>query len=395
MEKTIFTYLLLVSFCLVGEPLVVPVKSEGAILYNPENGAILFEKNSDRPYYPASITKIATALFALSEKGHELDVYCGAEQECLASITLSAKKKAQYSLPSHWLETDGSHIGLKPGEQMRLRDLVAGMLICSGNDAANVIAQACVKDIRDFSPKINAYLKSLGCKNTHFVNPHGLHHPDHVTTAYDMALITKEAIRHPFIRETVSKTTYSRPLTNKQPEAKLAQTNRLLKPGKAYYSYAFGVKTGYTSAAQSTFVAAAEKNGRILIAVLLKCKEREEIFQDAIKLFKAAFEEKPVTKVYLDAGNLSLTLPIDGLKEPIRFYTNTPLALTFFPAEEPRLKAVIHWEPIVFPIKASQKLGTLSLQDPSGRVHGSVDLLSQGDVSLSWFSIFLQTFNFI
>lgn len=393
MKEIIFTYFFIAPLLLAGEPLAVQIKSEGAILYNPANDAILFEKNSDLPYYPASITKIATAVFALSEKGAELDSYFGAEQECLASITLSAKKKAQYSLPSHWLETDGSHIGLKPGEQMRLRDLLGGMLICSGNDAANVIAQACVKDIRDFSTKMNAYLKSLGCNNTHFVNPHGLHHPEHVTTAYDMALITKEALRYPFIRETVSKTTFSRPATNKQPEAKLAQTNRLLKPGKAHYPLAFGVKTGYTSAAQSTFVAAAKHKDRILIAVLLKCKEREEIFQDAIKLFKAAFDEKPVSKVYLDAGSLALHLPIDGVKQPIHFYTTAPLVLTFFPAEEPQLKAVIDWEPIVFPVKASQKLGTLSLQDSHGKVHGSVDLLSQSDLSLSWWERLFQMFN--
>jgi D-alanyl-D-alanine carboxypeptidase (penicillin-binding protein 5/6) len=377
------TSLLFVFTVLNGDPLSVELKSQGAILLNSNNGAILYEKNSKEPFYPASITKIATAAFALAQKENSLNQLVTAEQESLASITVAAKKKAQYTLPSYWLETDGSHIGIKVGEQLSLKDLLTGMLVCSGNDAANVVAQACDSNIANFSKNMNLYLKKIGCENTHFVNPHGLHHPDHVTTAYDMAILCKEALQYPFFRETVAKTFFVRPQTNKHPEAKLAQTNRLLKQGSLYYPKAIGVKTGYTSTAQSTLVAAAENNGRVLIAVLLKCKEREDVFKDAIKLFSAAFQESQMTKIFLDAGPLSLSIPLEGTKNPLQIYTESPLALTTFPAEEPQLHALLSWEPVILPIQPSQKVGTLFLVDSGGKVHAQVDLLSQNQVSYS------------
>jgi D-alanyl-D-alanine carboxypeptidase (penicillin-binding protein 5/6) len=379
------SYLLL--FCaaiLTAEPLALEIKSQAAILYNPANGAILYEKNSSDTFYPASITKVATALYALSEKGTSLNKIVTADQEALASITLTAKKKAQYSLPAYWLETDGSHIGIKIGEQLPLKDLIAGMMISSGNDAANVIAQYCERDISRFSEKLTAHVSAIGCRNTTFVNPHGLHHPKHVTTAYDMALIAAEAMKYPQFREIVARTVFARPKTNKQPETKMVQTNRLLRPGKLHYPSAIGVKTGYTSTAQSTLVAAAEENGRLLIAVLLKCKEREDIFKDAANLFKAAFAESLITKVYLEAGQLAFEVPVDGLNKPITVYIEEPLTLTGYPAEEPELKAVLAWETLTPPIVATQKLGTISLVDKGGNTRAQADLLSQTDVGYTW-----------
>lgn len=385
MKHLFFSCIFLHTAFLSAEPLAVELKSQAAILYNPDNGAILYEKNSTEPYYPASITKIATAAYALSQKNDSLHEIITAEQESLASITLTAKKKAQYTLPTYWLETDGSHIGIKVGEQLPLKDLIAGMMISSGNDAANVVAQACQSDISLFSQNMNSYLKSIGCTHTHFVNPHGLHHPKHVTTAFDMAILSKEALKYPFFRETVAKTVFNRPKTNKQPEAKFSQTNRLLRQGKVYYPSAIGVKTGYTATAQSTLVAAAHENGRTLIAVLLKCKEREDIFKDAIKLFKTAFEETVVTKVFLEAGPLSYAIPLDDFNKPLELYTISPLELIAYPAEEPQLNAVLTLEPLASPIKSTQKVGTLSLVDSAGNTHAQVDLLSQTDLSYTWF----------
>lgn len=384
MKHIFLTYLFLAPILLNAGSLSVRVKSHAAILYNPDNGAILFEKNGRKSFYPASITKIATAALLLSEKESHLDDEITAEQESLASITLAAKKKAQYTLPGFWLETDGSHIGIKVGEKLKLRDILAGMMICSGNDAANVAAQALENDLPKFSEKVNAYLKKIGCLQTHFVNPHGLHHPDHMTTAYDMAILSGEAMKYPFFRETVAKLRFVRPKTNKQQEAVYLQTNRLLRKGKTYYANAIGVKTGYTSIAQSTLVAAARDGDRTLIAVLLKCKEREDIFNDAIDLFKAAFSEKPVNKVYLDAGRLSYVQAVDGGASPLEVYTVSPLQLMAYPSEEPELKAVITWESLALPIKSAQKVGSLSLVDGLGKTHAQVDLLAQSDIAYTW-----------
>ncbi len=394
MKQFFLAYLFLTPIFLGGEPLTVEVKSQGAILYNPDNGAILFQKNAQKLFFPASITKIATAALVLSKKEGELNEEIIAEQESLASITLLAKKKAQYTLPGYWLETDGSHIGIKVGEKLQLKDILAGMLICSGNDAANVAAQAYENNLPRFAEKINSYLKQIGCQKTNFVNPHGFHHPDHVTTAYDMAILCKEALKSPYFRETVAKKRFVRPKTNKQPEAVFSQTNRLLKPGHLYYPNAIGVKTGYTSAAQSTLVAAAREGDRTLIAVLLKCKVREDIFKDATELFKAAFSEKLVNKIYLDAGKLSYTLEVSGGSKPLEIYTAAPLQLQLYPSEEPPLKAMIAWEALTLPIKESQKVGSLSLVDFDGKTYAKVDLLSQTEIAYTWSGWFKNFFGY-
>src|SRR6185437_6437502 len=143
------------------------------------------------------------------------------------------------------------------GEEMPLKEYLYGMMVRSGNDAANVIAEYVSGSIPTFMQELNDYLKQIGCLNTTFCNPHGLHHPDHKTTAFDMALLTREAMKNPVFREIVSTVRHKRPKTNKRPAAVLVQTNRIIKSGtQYYYPKAIGVKTGYHSRAQNTLVAA-------------------------------------------------------------------------------------------------------------------------------------------
>src|ERR1700722_10906270 len=167
-------------------PLNITIQAEAAILMNAKTGAILYEKNSKELCYPASITKIATALYALKLKEDKLEEILTAQQDDLATATQEAWQKANYTLPSHWLTPGGTHIGLKVGEKMSLEDLLYGMLLASGNDASNVIARyAGEGSIPQFIKGLNSYLKQLGCLATTFYNPHGLFHPKHQVTAYD------------------------------------------------------------------------------------------------------------------------------------------------------------------------------------------------------------------
>jgi len=142
--KSSFFLLAIVIFfpgLLKAEPIDVTVKAESAILINMDTGAILYEKNAHKVQFPASITKMATALYTLHVYGDKLDTPIKAENDSVASISKEAKKKSNYSLPAFWLEPDATHIGIKKGESLTLRDLISGMLISSGNDASNVIAQ--------------------------------------------------------------------------------------------------------------------------------------------------------------------------------------------------------------------------------------------------------------
>ncbi len=315
------------------------------------------------------------------KKGDSLNEVVRATQESIASISSVAKQRSHYTHPSYWIEIGSSHMGIKLGEEMSYRDLLYGMLVASANDAANVIAFNIGEgSIPTFMDQLNTYLKQLGCQNTHFNNPHGLFHPKHKTTVYDMALITREALKEPLFRQIVSTVKCMRPPTNKQPSIPLVQTNRLLKKGPYYYPYAIGVKTGYTSDAQHTFVGAAKKDQRSLIAVLFKCKERGEIFQDCIQLFEWAFSEEKIRKVLIKEGPQKFVLNIQGAIKEIHTVTNQEIVTEFFPSEEPKIKCLLHWENIQPPVKKGQKVGFLMLSASDGLFNQSVDLFAEEDV---------------
>jgi serine-type D-Ala-D-Ala carboxypeptidase (penicillin-binding protein 5/6) len=350
----------------LAEQLKVHVAAEAAILMNAETGAILYEKDAHSLYYPASITKIATALYGLKHKGDQLDDIITIEQDDVATISPEALKKANYQLPPHWLIPGATHMGLKRGEQLTLRDLFYGLMLVSAGDAANVIAHYCSGSIPDFMEGLNQYFKEIHCTKTVFMNTHGLFHPKHQTTAYEMALITREAMKNPIFREIVSTVRYTRPKTNKQESSTLLQGNKLLRKGEFYYPHAIGVKTGYLSQSEHTFVGAARQGDRTLIAVLLKAKERNENFQDAKTLFEEAFKQKKVERVLLKAGLQSYTKEIDGSKTPLQTYIKDDVAITYYPAEDPRCKCYLFWDELTLPIAADHRVGEMRIQNPKG-----------------------------
>ncbi|MCB1111401.1 MAG: D-alanyl-D-alanine carboxypeptidase [Chlamydiia bacterium] len=377
----------------MASPLQVAVHAESAIVMNADTGAILYEKNAHTLQYPASITKIATALYALRVQRHDLDVPVTAERESVASVSEEAKKRSSYTLPAYWLVHDGMHIGIKAGEVLTLRDLLFGMMIASGNDAANVIAQYVGGTIPGFMEEVNSYLKSIGCHNTHFCNPHGLHHPKHLTTAYDMALMTREALKDKEFRMMVKTVKYTRPKTNKQNPTTLVQTNKMIRSGrKVYYPKAIGVKTGYHAAAQNTYVAAAESDGRTLIAVLIKVKDRDDCYHDAKKLFEAAFAQSPMRRVLLKAGPQKYQLKIDGAARVVQTYIDTDVCADFFPAEEPNFKCKLFWKEVQLPIVKGQHVGNLQLSTEEGRIVQTVPIYAKDDVGRSWGYAFKQLF---
>jgi D-alanyl-D-alanine carboxypeptidase (penicillin-binding protein 5/6) len=376
-SKLFFSAFFLVAFAHpLSAKINVEVSAEAAIMIDADSGAILYEKNSRKLHFPASTTKVATALYAL-HKGVDLNNQVTAEQESIASISPERKVSGNYKFPSYWVEMRSSHIGIKTGEILSYRDLFYGLMLPSGNDAANVIAQSVSGTIPAFMDELNLYVQSLGCTQTHFTNPHGLHHPEHRTTAYDMALIAKEALKNATFCQVVSTVQYEKPKTNKQEATTFLQKNKLLRKGEYYYPEAIGVKIGYTTIALNNIVSAASHEGRRVIVILLHDGEKGGIFRDSIKLFDAAFKEKKVQRILLETGPQKYTLKIEGAQAPVKTYLTDQIAVEYYPSEEPVMKARILWDKLQLPVEKDQHVGELQLVDGEGKLLQQVPVYAQ------------------
>lgn len=346
---------------LSAQSLNVKVRAKSAILYNPDNGAILFQKRAKEPHYPASILKIATALFILDQKSMDLQKMCVASKDALEVIHADKKQADPLSYPSYIIEHDGVIVGIEEGKEYSLEFLVHGLLLESGNDAANVIAEGVGGSIPKFMDDLNLYLQKKGIHQTRFQNPHGLHHPAQITTAYDMALIASLAFQNPTFCKIVLTPTY--PFK----EGKLlVNTNRLLKEGKYQYPKYIGGKTGYIARAGYNFVAAAEQNGRKLIAVLLGYENIREHFEDAINLFETAFREKEEKRLLFSKDHECFSRKNSKNEEILKAKLEQDVAVNYFPSEEPDLHAKLVWHKLKRPVLKGEVVGELVVENASG-----------------------------
>lgn len=249
------------------------IEGETAIVMEASTGTILYEKNSHEHCYPASITKIMTSLLAVENSG--LD----------EKVTFS--QDAVY-------KTEGSGIWRDIGEVMTMRDCLYGMMLESANECGYAIAEHTGKSYDNFINMMNDKARELGCKDTHFNNPHGLPDEDHWTCAYDMALISREALKNDIFRMIVNTRRYTIPPTNKHSEETYLSNHHMMKNNwkgeeRYLYDYCIGGKTGYTSVAGSTLVTFAEKDGMTLICVVMKEKSPNH-YVDTRTLFDYCFE---------------------------------------------------------------------------------------------------------
>ncbi len=377
---------ILIGLCILfscfvhSERLKLDVSASSAILINGNTGSVLFEKNAHQPNFPASITKVTTALYALEKKGGYLNVNITASEDAVGAVSSKTRMDKAFNHPSYRLEFGGSHIGIKAGEILDLRTLLYGLMLCSGNDAANVIAEYCSGSVDKFIEETNAYLRKQGIKTTTLKNPHGLHDPEHVTTAYEMGVIASLAMRNPAFREIVKTVRYTRPETNKQASTTFIQSNKLLKAGNCFYPKAIGVKTGYTSLAGHTLVAAAEHEGRTLIAVLLNCSDLYQRYRDAIALFEAAFAEAKITRTLFNKEYDHFSVSLKGGATPLEASLAQDLTISYYPAEEPSFKSVLHWNNPKMPVQKNEQVGEIRLVNEQGKILKSVPLFAVREV---------------
>ena len=256
------------------------IYARSAILIQADTGEVLFEKNADELMYPASTTKIMTAYIALQMADLDNDI-----------VTVS--QNAIDLVPATYTK-----VPLSAGEQVNMLDLINAMMVVSGNDAANAIAEYISGSIDSFASLMNQTAQMLGCsEGTHFTNPSGVQDTSHYTTARDMAIIARAAMQDSRFREIVSNTTYDMPATEKEdgsaahPRRTLVGKTSILNPeSDYYYRYAIGIKTGYTYDAGYCFVGAANNGGIELISVVLYDGDTRR-YIDTKRLFEYGFSQ--------------------------------------------------------------------------------------------------------
>lgn len=256
------------------------VSSASAIVYEPQRGLILYEKDIHTPRPMASTTKIMTGLLALEQGGLDREI----------------------TVPAEAVRVEGSALGLKGGDTITMRDLVTGLLLESGNDAANVIAYTLDGSLPAFAERMNARAAEIGMEDTTFVTPSGLDEGEHSSSAYDMALLAAEAMNNAEFASICSQKTAVIHLGNPEREVTVRNHNKLL----SLYDDAVGIKTGFTKKSGRCLVSAARRDGVMLITVTLN---GGDYWNDHISLYEYGFQQ--VESVSLPAPVLP-ALPVAG-----------------------------------------------------------------------------------
>ncbi len=261
----------------------IKLNATSAILVEVSTGRIIYERNSNEKRYPASITKIMTAILVLEN--------CNLDDKVVVS------ESALSNIPSGYVTCD-----LIAGEEISVEDLLYALMVKSANDAAYVLAEHVGGSIDAFSDMMNIKARELGCNGTHFVNPNGIHDERHYTTAYDMYLIANYAMKNETFRKLVTTKSYTLPATNlyTNNDRSFSTTNALIDDNSSlFYKYAIGIKTGFTTQAGECLVAESAREGLDFIAVVLDAgtPSKGNRFVDARTLFDYGYDNYTLTKI--------------------------------------------------------------------------------------------------
>lgn len=354
-------------------------RAAASMLVDEETGYILYEKNADVRRFPASTTKIMTALLTL-ENVENLD-------------TLVEVTEADFI----GVASDASKAGFMVGEKVPVIDLLYGLMLPSGNEAANTLARYVGGSVKDFVQMMNERAKELGCKDTHFSNPNGLHDDEHYTTARDLSIITRQALKDETFSLIVNTAQKTLKETNKTPQRgnkplKVFTTNMLIysRYQPEYYSYAKGVKTGFTSAAGYCLVAKAKYNDSSLISVMLGCEKpinslQPLTFQETKNLFRWGFNNfETVTIVEKDESATEIPIKLSTQQDKLVLVTSEKLrGIMPIDADMSRIERKLNIpESINAPVTQGQKIGTMVVSY-NGVKYGELELVALNDVSMS------------
>lgn len=273
------------------------INAQGCALIDASSGTVLYGKNENYTFEPASTTKVMTALVVLDK----------------CNLTDEVTVKEDFTT------IDGTAIGLLNGDVLTVHDLLLGLMMESGNDCANALAYHVCGSIDGFAQLMNEKAKELGATATSFRNPSGLPDPEHLTTPHDLALFLREAIKNQDFID-IATTPYATITMINNPDRTIIVNNKnymINKNSKYYYQYALCGKNGYTTKANHTYVSAAEKDGHILVASFLNATDKNQNFFDMQSVFNYGFDNFSFVKLY-DKGqevaeydiNKNLTIPL-------------------------------------------------------------------------------------
>lgn len=365
------------------------IQCKAALLVDAHTGAVVYAKNEHQELYPASLTKIMTCLLAL---------------EAIDRGKLSMNQVITVSESAlEGLSSDGSTANIQAGEILTVENLLYCMMIVSANEACHILAETISGSVAAFVGEMNAKAESLGCVNTHFVNPHGLHDSQHYTSAWDMYLITREAMKHEQFMTICNTPTATVPATNLSAARTLRTTNYLIG---SWYTRGYlngdahGVKTGSTSQAGHCLVSSATRGTRSFISVVLG-GDRVELanneirtysFYDTNLLFNWAFDNFTY-QTLLEEDDAVQEVAVSLSKTDhviVRPANDVEVLLPNDVSPEAMERTVtLVSDPVDAPIAEGDVLGSITLSY-NGTEYATVDLLALNDVEASRLQIFLR-----
>ncbi len=329
-----------------------PTLAKAALLMDAASGRVLYEVNAHQQMPPASVTKIMTALLVV-ERG-------GLAQKIEISQTAAG--------------TPESSIWLEAGEKLTREQLLYACMLNSANDAAVALAESTAGSEKAFVKLMNQRALQLGMKDTHFANPHGLENDSHFTTAYDLALVSREAMKHPEFCRVVATTTKNIPWAGHDYDRLLINQNRLLYR----YDDAIGIKTGYTKQAGNCVVGAAQRGNMTLIAVALNSPS---VYQDLEQMFEYGFNNYSQQTIK-KSQELSAEVPVaDGMEMSVMARPKVDLIVAATAQERAQLSyKMLPLDQVEAPVKKGQTVGVCKLY-AAGEEAGQVDLVATAAVA--------------
>ena len=350
---------LLGALCPVARAAGPEVSAQSAVVLTADTGTVLFEKDGHTPRPVASTTKIMTALLALEAAQEQGDPLVDITQEMVA--------------------VEGSSMGLQAGDSISLTGLAAGMLLASGNDAANAAALYLDGSLESFAARMNQRAAALGMEDTHFVTPSGLDGEDaqgmaHLSTAYDMALLARAALEDQAFRQLCSSPSLAVEFAEPVKRVTYTNHNKLL----TQYQGCVGVKTGFTKEAGRCLVSAAERDGALLIAVTLNAPND---WQDHAALLDYGFIQ--VEPYQLAGGDVRLTVPVVGSPvEAVSLRGSNGGEVTLPLGQGAQVERVVHAPKFLYaPVEAGAQVGEICWY-LEGQLLGSAPLTAAGAAPL-------------
>ena len=334
------------SLCIKANAVELSLSAKSAILINALTNEVVYEKNAYEKRGMASTTKIMTALLTI-ERGNLHKTYVAKDED---------------------VRIEGTSIGLKEGDRITLETLVQGMLLESGNDAANVSARVIGKSREKFVSLMNQKAKEIGMEDTQFKNPSGLTEEGHFSTAYDMALLGSFAIKNKQFRDICSQSSIRVSYGNPEYQRTFKNHNKLLNSVEG----AFGIKTGFTKASGRCLVSAAERDGVTLVAVTLSAPDD---WNDHKKLFEYGFEKVKIYEMGFDTEKIELDV-VGSDNKKIGVKLKNKLTYTAID-EEMKPEIVVLCDKFLYSgVKKGDRVGCVKVFSENGKYLCESDLVS-------------------